>query len=645
MINSLPNSRISTTSVAQGEVTEEDAQILHPHVLARVTEMLPIARAENEGETSETVPDASTQTPTEDLETRDWVGLDAEVQNEVLEVLEQDAEAEVESVTGEIVSALVENRTLTQAEADALKTKVLEQMVPAVEELRQRQAEPPVPENRVGTETVGYQSDGVTEHRVRPVLRELDEIVPSHGLSGEKRREYPEDLQPREGRGGVISMEQVRTTARQPNFGWLLEFFKQFRDGPPLTSKRYPRRVVSGNGRTLALQLMRQDHPENWQGYQEALRAELEKVGIDPAEADAMENPVLTYELMDTTDEVEVAKDANTQSTLDATATEQAGHDAAYFDDDLMALWKDTSGNFITALKSEENQEFRNAFIDRVPTHLQPGFMTADGTDFSSTGVNRIQNAIIKYVFGDDIGGQLARIFIETDPEDFNKSLGTLIRNSVATLAHAKANGHDIGQELAAAILRFIEINTLSNRDKRNVEKKEKLYNQIELFYKDIPLLPVALIEKQLLYLLYARRTAPRRLTNDLQHWSRNAIEIAQVERGGLFRGTGRSNADIYEEIFAGIIRNTLREIAFQSREDAEGQERLLPPEKMPFELVQLREEIDKIPTVAGKEQFLSDWTDAFLKFMNDGEPQAEADITQQGDPDATQTEQANCVR
>ena len=240
---------------------------------------------ETPGETSETVPDASTQTPTEDLETRDWVGLDAEVQNEVLEVLEQDAEAEVESVTGEIVSALVENRTLTQAEADALKTKVLEQIAPAVEELRQRQAEPEVPDTRVGTETVGYQSDGVTEHRVRPVLRELDAIIPSHDLSGEKRREYPEDLQPREGRGGVISMEQVRKTASQPNFGWLLEFFRQFRDGAPLTSKKYPRRVVSGNGRMLALQLMQQNHPENWQGYQDALRTELEKVGIDPAEA------------------------------------------------------------------------------------------------------------------------------------------------------------------------------------------------------------------------------------------------------------------------------------------------------------------------------------------------------------------------
>ena len=349
-----------------------------------------------------------------------------------------------------------------------------------------------------------------------------------------------------------------------------------------------------------------------------------------------MENPVLTYELMDTTDEVEVAKDANTQSTLDATAAEQAGHDAAYFDDSLMALWKDTSGDFITALKSEENQAFREAFINRVPTHLQPGFMTADGTDFSSPGVTRIQNAIIKYVFGHDIGGQLARIFIETDPEDFNKSLGTLIRNSVATLAHAKANGHDIGQVLAAAILRFIEINTLSNRDKRNVPKKEKLYNQIELFYKDIPLLPVVLIEKQLLYLLYARRTAPRRLTNDLQQWSQNAIEIAAAETDGLFGATGRSNTDIYEEIFTGIIRNTIRDIAFQSREDAVGRVTLLPPERMPHELVELREDIDKIPTVAGKEQFLSDWTDAFLKFMNDGEPQA--DITQQGDPDATPT-------
>ena len=778
-----------TEGVAQGAVTEEDAQILYPHVLARVTEMLPIARVENEAAEVRSaeidqlieaaLPNINYQKNTVGVRVQDgslldvegysvegtgidyanifithhpqtnaWIAIEAQTGQPLLgnesyptreaavraamekalaldeadyrtEILgeqpdvestpaetpeetttpaeqgetSESAEGAAETPTAETpqqtpeekaaqivagsmhpntnwiqqnlenLNSPIDARTFmtmfgdqlpvpyTQdVEAGTLAVDILLNQLAndenspiylaetTAEGVRKYTVEPAVPEASVGTETEGFESDGVTGHRVQPVLRELDAIVPSHELSGSERRDYPDGLQPRDARGGVISMEQVRTTARQPNFAFLLEFFRQFRDGAPLTSKKYPRRVVSGNGRTLALQLMQQNHPENWQGYQDALRTELEKVGIDPAEADAMENPVLTYELMDLTNEPELAKDANRGSTLDNTAAEQAGDDAAYFDDELMGLWKDTSGDFITALKSEENQAFREAFINRVPTHLQPGFMTTDGTDFSSTGVNRIQNAIIKYVFGDDIGGQLARIFIETDPEDFNKSLGALIRNSVATLAHAKANGHDIGQELAAAILRFIEINTLSNRDKRDVAKKEKLYNQIELFYKDIPLLPVALIEKQLLYLLYARRAAPRRLTNDLQQWSRNAIEIAQAETDGLFGGTGRSNTDIYEEIFTGIIRNTIRDIAFQSSEDAVGRVTLLPPERMPHELVELREGIDKIPSVEGKEQFLSDWTDAFLKFMNDGEPQAEIQPLA-GEQDATPTD------
>jgi len=481
-----------------------------------------------------------------------------------------------------------------------------------------------IPPARIGQETTGYESDGVTAHNVRPVLRELDDLVPSHQLDGEARTDYPQDLQPREGRGGAISMEQVRKTARQPNFAFLLEFFKQFRDGAPVTSKKHPRRILSGNGRTLALQLMRQDYPENWEGYQAALRAELEKVGIDPAEADAMEAPVLTYEILDDIDEVALAKDANVQATLDHTAAEQASQDTEYFDDDLMALWQPGEGSFEEVLTSEENQQFRTTLFQRIPTHLVSAFMTADNRSFSNDGIQRIQNAMIRYVFGEDVGDQLAKVLIEQGLEDV-KNIETMLRNSIASLAYAKANAQDISTDLASAIFRFIEINKNAERDaqQRNQPKDVMLYAGIEAFYQSGALIEApTLLEKQLLYLIYAKRNAPRQLADDFQVWASAAVSRGQTAQGGMF-----SDPTISEAIFAGIIRDYIRETIFATRVTPEGQTTLVPPDSLPPELVNLRESMDAMSDAADKERFANDWIDAFLRMMNEGETQETTEI------------------
>ena len=499
-----------------------------------------------------------------------------------------------------------------------------------------------IPPARIGNPETGYASDGTTGHRVRPVLRELDDLVPSHQLDGQPRDDYPQDLQPREGRGGAISMEQVRNTARNPNFAFLLEFFKQFRDGAPVTSKKHPRRVVSGNGRTLALQLMRNEYPENWEGYQQALRAELEKVGIDLAEADAMENPVLTYELMDDTDEVALATDANVQTTLDNTAGEQAAQDAAYFDDDLMALWQPGEGNFDETLQSEANQSFRTALFNRIPTHLVAAFMTADNKNFSNDGIQRIQNAMIRYVFGGEIGDQLSRVFIETGLEGI-KNIETMVRNAIASLAYAKANGQDISQEMASAIFRFIEINNTAEREaqQRRVPKEALLYAGIDAVYKTAEMLQapaesgeareadgsradtggsasrtpsplsITLLEKQLLYLIYSKRNAPRQLADDFQDWARTVVSLSASTEASLF------DVQTSTAIFAGMIRNYIRETIFATRQTQDGQTVLVSPDSLPPELVDLRLAMDAMSDTADKERFANDWIDAFLRMMN----------------------------
>lgn len=491
-----------------------------------------------------------------------------------------------------------------------------------------------VPDTQKGTETTAYMTDA-TPYKVRPVVRELDELIPSHDIEGNETPDYPADLQPREGRESQISSDVTRENASKLIPSLSLDFPIQFDKGPPLTSKRYPGRTVAGTGRTNMLKWARDHHPEKWQAYQDALREQVEALGIDPAVLDNMQSPVLHYELTENVDEIEIAKDTNVQTTLDNTATETAGQDADYFDDNLMALWQPGEGSFEDALKSEGNQPFRTALFNRIPKHLVSGFMTADNANFSADGIKRIQNAMIRYVFGGEIGDRLSKTFIETGIEDL-KNIDTMLRNIVATLAYAKANGQDIGPELASAIFRFIEFNNRANADTRRIPKDVLLYAEIDALYRtkttvDAP----SLLEKQLLYLLYAKRGTPRQLAGDFQTWAERAAGLSTTEQTDFISGDTAPTAANSETIFAGIIEDYINATVFETRETQDGTTELLPPESMPPELVDMREDMDKLPTTEDKQSFVSAWIQNFLEVMNEGEP-----LTQ-GDTDATATPEA----
>ena len=531
----------------------------------------------------------------------------------------------------------------TTPEVESVEETTAETPPEPEQEVEPTPEQEPLPPTRVGTPDVAFSPDGQSTYQVQPVLRNLDELVGSHTIDGEKHPDYPEELQPRgETRGGQLSLQIARERAENPVHHWLLNFSNTLREGPPLTSKKYPRRSVSGSGRIQLLTHMRQQFPENWEAYQTALREHLEtnseKLNIDPAEVDAMiaagQSPVLTYELTEDVDEAKVAREANEDVTLDNPAATQAELDTQYFDAELFALFQPTEESFAQSITAPENQAFREALFSRVPTNVMSGMMTEDNTGLSPDGIARIQNAMVKYVFGDEIGGQLAKLFIESG-DDFNNTLGQLIRNTVAAFARAKANGHDIGQELGSALLRFLQMNKNAERKGGGTTKKERLYNEIELFFNSPQMIPVPLLEKQLLYLVYLQRNAPRRLTNDILSWLQTVQNAQEQESGGMLAGLveEKSQQDIHEEVFAKTIRNAIIATAFRSKENDAGQVVLLGPKQMPFELVSVRQASDKLPTQEGQLAYVNEWIDGFLTLMNDGTPQTESGG---GTPDAT---------
>ena len=493
-----------------------------------------------------------------------------------------------------------------------------------------------IPQTQIGTETVGTESDLVTEHRVRPVLGDLYEVIPSHTIEGEKRDDYPEDLQPRKTRGGPSSLRLAHKRAETPNVASMLTFPGHFRDGPPLTSQKrsQPRAkpTISGSGRRMMAEIMHKFHPENWERYQQALRVKLGELGIDPAEADAIEAqggvPFLRYELLDDTDEVALAKDSNKKSTQGLTASELAESDTEFFDAELMGLWQQPGTEaFGEALRHADNVAFRNALLDRIPDEILSEFMTEDEKQFSNDGIKRLENAMIMYVFEGETGNALATALIEGGLP--LKNIENFLRTAIAALAYAKANGQDISTELTAAVFRFFDLNETADRLAKEQKKPKAplLYGAIDALYRSPQLIDgLTLLEKQILYIIYSKRNAYDQLTEFFQGWSETAVSrwSAAASQPMLIGGTADPR-DISEGVFAQMIRDYIRDTIFETRETRAGTV-LVSPDSLPPELVDLREDMDAIANTEGKQRFANDWIDAFLRVMNEGEPQNETD-------------------
>ena len=473
---------------------------------------------------------------------------------------------------------------------------------------------------RVGEIVVGYETDATTAHRVRPVLGDLDDVIPSHSPTGEEREEYPQGLQPRKTRGGPSSLRLARKRAENPNINQMLTFPGHFRDGPPLTSKKDPGASISGSGRRMTAEIMRDEFPENWEKYQAGLRLKLEELGMDPAEADAIAaeggSPFLHYELIDDTDEVALARDSNKKVTQGLTASEVAEADTEFFDAELMGLWQQPGNEaFGDAVTHADNAAFRKALMDRIPDEIISEFMTEDETQFSPDGIKRLENAIIMYVFQGETGSALATALIEQGLP--LKNIEHFLRTAIASLAYAKANGQDISTEMAAAVFRFLDLNNTADdlSRERKQPKEPLLYGAIEALYRSQQLIDgLTLIEKQLLYLIYSKRDAYTQLAEMLQDWSSAAVTewLAQSGQPSLL-GDTVDPKEIAAGVFTRIIRDYITSKVFETRETRDGETVLLSPESMPAELVDLREDMDALSTTEEKMTFASEWVDEFF--------------------------------
>ena len=211
--------------------------------------------------------------------------------------------------------------------------------------------------------------------------------------------------------------------------------------------------IIAGNGRTMAIRQAYQEGGAD--GYRQFLKDNAGHFGVDSAQLDAVENPVLVRRLTSPVDIAQVAINSNEQGGMRMSDLEQAKVDARRLP---------SMDSFITGdngdINSPDNQPFIRQFVQNQPENLRNELLDGKG-NLSQTGVQRIRNAMLYQAYGDS--QTLSRLIENTDQGAKN------VLNALTALAPKVAQAQ---QDINSGVLSDVSI---SNDIIQAVEK----YNQL----------------------------------------------------------------------------------------------------------------------------------------------------------------------
>ena len=163
--------------------------------------------------------------------------------------------------------------------------------------------------------------------------------------------------------------------------------------------------IIAGNGRTMAI---RQAYKKGGaDGYRQFLKDNAGHFGVDSAQLDAVENPVLVRRLTSPVDIAQVAINSNEQGGMRMSELEQAKVDARRLPS-MDAFVAAENGE----INSPDNQPFIRQFVQNQPENLRNELLDGKG-NLSQTGVQRIRNAMLYQAYGDS--QTLSRLIENTD--------------------------------------------------------------------------------------------------------------------------------------------------------------------------------------------------------------------------------------
>lgn len=312
------------------------------------------------------------------------------------------------------------------------------------------------PGQTVGETTKAYGADPNTSYTLRHELVDMADIEASNTQGGGINPKYDPSLQPRD-RSRASSQAQIGQVAQQLNPEVLTTDFHRIDAGSPIVDAKG--NVLSGNGRTLALQRAAELHPDKYADYKAQVKAQALEHGIDPSQVDKMKNPVLVRRLQGDADAAAFAREANSSGTLRMSPLEQAKVDAGQISDRHMLKLNVTEGMDIDrALRDKSNKPFIDDFLKSVPDNERANLLTRNG-DLNQMGLYRAKAAIYTRAFPGASGERLAESMLESlDPEvksiqnGISGALPSFSRATSLTRSGMRDAALDISDDLAQTI-------------------------------------------------------------------------------------------------------------------------------------------------------------------------------------------------
>lgn len=304
-----------------------------------------------------------------------------------------------------------------------------------------------------GNDGKAYTEAG-TEIRFNYELVDANQLVASHDTALRANEAYPSELQPRD-RSRQASQQQITTIAQKLNPELVAESVKAS-DGAPIVSSDYI--VESGNGRTIAMQKMYKENYPTAADYKNYLVENADKFGLDAAQVNEMDNPILVRVRTNKVNRQAFVEEANVSNVASMSSVEQAVADSKKLTNKVMYLFSPSENG---DLNTASNRAFIAQFIQSVVPQNERGIlMTGDGA-LSQDGLRRVQNAILAKAYGNS---EALMLMIESNDNNVKTLTNSLLQAAPAIvkmkdgIQNDAYYNEDISGDLVAAVEKFSEL-------------------------------------------------------------------------------------------------------------------------------------------------------------------------------------------
>lgn len=394
--------------------------------------------------------------------------------------------------------------------------------------------------------TTAFGADPNVQYDFEFRVVDLDSLNASHGANFEINPNYPQELQPRL-RDRVTSNRQVDKIARTLNPDSLLYDTRRLDTGPMIIGNDLV--VEAGNGRVMALRKAAEQYPDNLTAYQNKLKDILPDYGLDPAQLEGINSPVLVRVRTSDVDRVKFAAEANQDVTLRMSTVEQAIQDASRLADETVAGISITPSQTIdAALNSSANRPQIRAWIQTLPENEVAALVDASG-GLSRAGVQRFKDALFAKTFSGEDGQRLLNAFTESlDP--FVKNVENAIYAALPDLAkfEAKIATGALPRDLSLSDDLAKTVDVLARLKQEGISVADYLA-QGTLFERELDAFQTVLLEY-----IQENIRSPRNMRDMFTAYVNRASREAPEAQGAFFEGVRLGKDE--------ILRDAIKEFA-----------------------------------------------------------------------------------